>query len=290
MQLYTYMNNNISIIYSPQCLEYKDEGHPESPERVKAAAEYLKLQQYEFVEPKPATEADLLTVHAPDLVNRIKSGQFFESDTPNLPGIYDYALLAAGAAKLAAASALKGETAFSLMRPPGHHAGKNKLGGFCYFNNIAIATQNLLNKGKRIAVIDIDCHHGNGTQDILLGQDNVIYISLHQEGIYPTTGYESEANCFNYPLGVSTTQEKYLEILKEALSAVNQFDPDIIAVSAGFDTFKGDPLTGMNLELAAYKEIAKIISELRKPVFAVLEGGYSQEIPRCIYNFLLGLK
>lgn len=278
------------IIYSPECLEYKDEGHPESPSRVASAVEYLAAKGYEFAGPKPATEADVLLVHGRDLVDRVKSGQFFESDTPSLPNIYDYALLSVGSAIMASQLALSGESAFSLMRPPGHHAGVRKLGGFCYFNNIAVAAKKLIDQGKRVAIVDIDCHHGNGTQEIFLGQENIIYLSLHQGGIYPNTGYESEDNCYNFPLEADISEKDYLKILDTSLAEVKKFKPDVLAVSAGFDAYKHDPLTGMNLGLDIFTEIGRKIGELQVPIFTTLEGGYSKDLGQCIYNLLAGLE
>ncbi len=278
-----------TIIYSDRCLEYRDPGHPESPERVQAAAAYLKKQGYEFTQPLPASQDDLLLAHSRDLVERIRSGRFFESDTPNLPGIYDLALLSAGAAILAADTALSGHPAFSLMRPPGHHAGKNKLGGFCYCNNIAVAAARFLKAGRRVAIIDIDVHHGNGTQDIFLNQDGVIYLSLHRGWIYPNTGYESEGNCYNYALEESVGPDEYLELFERGLENVKAFEPDVIAVSAGFDTFAGDKLIGMGFGLGHYGKIGELIGEFRKPVFAVLEGGYHDRIGECVEALMGGV-
>jgi acetoin utilization deacetylase AcuC-like enzyme len=174
------------------------------------------------------------------------------------------------------------------MRPPGHHATKNNPGGFCYFNNIAIAVKKLLLKGQRVAILDIDCHHGNGTQDIFLGNDNTLFVSLHQVPLYPGTGLSPEKNCLNFPLAQGTDEKVYLSTFETAIKEVNKFKPDAIAVSAGFDTYRNDPLTGLNLEKSTYKKIAKIISSLNLPRFAVLEGGYSDDLPECIYNFLTG--
>lgn len=284
------MSLKTKILYSPVCLKYKSEGHPESPERVKSSWQYLKDKGYQFIEPQVAKESDLRLVHSQDLIEQVKSGKFFDPDTPAIPGIYDYALLSVGGAIGSAELAVKGEKAFSLMRPPGHHAGPNKLGGFCYFNNIAVAVQSLARQGRQVAIIDIDCHHGQGTEEIFLGQKKMMYLSLHQVGIYPNTGYESEQNSYNFPFYSGASPKEYLNTLKQGLEIVRKFQPDIIAVSAGFDTYKNDPLTGMNLELETYEEIGKMISQLKLSVFAVLEGGYSQDLPQCIYGFIKGLE
>ncbi len=284
------MSRKIKIIYSPKCLEYSGLDNPETPERIKSSYQYLKKLDYEFVEPGLATEADILLVHNQGLINQVKDNSFYDPDTPNIPGIFSYALLSAGGAVTAATLACRNKSAFSLMRPPGHHATRDKLGGFCYFNNIAVAVKKIINKIKRIAIIDIDCHHGQGTQDIFQGDNNVLYISLHQRGIYPGTGLSSNDNYVNYPLDVGTGPEEYLTIFKQAIDEVKIFKPNLLAISAGFDTYKNDPLTGLALEMETFKKIGQIIAGLGLPLFAVLEGGYSQDMPQCLYNFLKGLE
>jgi acetoin utilization deacetylase AcuC-like enzyme len=284
------MQPNIKIIYSPQCLEYGESGHPESPDRVGNSYQYLKKLGYEFIKPEPASETDILLVHSSDLVNQVKENNFYDPDTPNIDGIFAFALLSVGAAIKAVELVLNGEITLSLMRPPGHHATHDKLGGFCYFNNIAIAVKKIINKAKRIAIIDIDCHHGQGTQDIFQGDDNVLYVSLHQRGIYPGTGLSSGDNYLNYPLDVNTGPEKYLAVLRQALIKVKEFKPKLLAISTGFDTYKKDPLTGLALEIETYKKIGQTIAGLELPFFAVLEGGYSQDMPQCLHNFLKGLE
>jgi acetoin utilization deacetylase AcuC-like enzyme len=280
----------IKIIFSPRSLEYYSPGHPESPERVEKSAQFLMRKKgLEFIEPMPVGEIVILSVHDKELVGRVKQGNFFELDTPNLPGIFDYARLAVGAAALAAELGLKGQKSFSLLRPPGHHAGKNELGGFCYFNNIAIAVERIIKRAGKIAIVDFDCHHGNGTEEIFLGRPEVIYVSVHQQGIYPGTGLKSIQNCFNFPLTGDSRPSEYLAIFSEALEKIKEFQPNLIAVSAGFDGYKNDPIGGLKLELETYREIGRRLNQLNLPLFAVLEGGYSRDLPECIYNFLIGL-
>ena len=141
------------------------------------------------------------------------------------------------------------------MRPPGHHATKKNLGGFCYFNSIAIASLRAGEKCGKVAVVDFDCHHGNGTEDILLGRKDFLYLSLHQSPLYPGTGQKSMDNCINYPIPASTTPDEYISIFTEGLKAIAKFNPDLIAVSAGFDSYRLDPITNLNLELETYREI-----------------------------------
>lgn len=267
-------------------MEYGLPEHPESYERMKTAHKYLEEKGYTFLEPKPATEEDLLCVHTKELVERIKKLDFFDADMPALTGIFDYACLAAGGAITAMELSLEGKPAFSLLRPPGHHAGRNFLGGFCYFNNVAIATQKAMLKGLRVAILDIDCHHGNGTQDIFLGKEDVLYASLHQVPLYPGTGLKSEKNCLNYPLRKGTGEKEYLDTLKEALCQIKNFSPHLLAVSAGFDTYKDDPLTDIGLEIKSYGKIKELTTTINIPYFCVLEGGYSPQLKDCIYTFL----
>ncbi|RJQ56747.1 MAG: histone deacetylase family protein [Nitrospiraceae bacterium] len=281
----------MKIFYSPKCLEYSSPGHPESPVRVSATYNYLKEKGFEFMGPHPCADGDILLAHTPELLESVKREKFFDPDTPVFPGIFEIARLAAGSAVDAAMHCLTtGEKAFSLMRPPGHHATKNNLGGFCYFNNIAIASLKAKGKTGKTAIVDFDCHHGNGTEDILLGKKDFLYLSLHQSPLYPGTGLKSRGNCVNYPLPARTTPEEYLSALEQGLKSVEEFNPDLLAVSAGFDTYKLDPITNLSLEQETYREIGRMLAAFRKPVFAVLEGGYSEDLPECVYRFLTGLE
>ncbi len=182
------------------------------------------------------------------------------------------------------------EKAFSLMRPPGHHATRNDLGGFCYFNSIAIASLKAKEIIGKVAIVDFDCHHGNGTEDIMLGKKDFLYLSLHQSPLYPGTGLRSRENCINYPLLARTSPEHYLTVLAEGLKEVEKFKPDLLAISAGFDSYKLDPITSLSLEQETYGEIGRMLSALKTPTFAVLEGGYSRDLAECVYQFLAGLE
>jgi acetoin utilization deacetylase AcuC-like enzyme len=262
-----------NVIFSEKCLGY-GHYHIEDPTRVRKAAEILKELDYEFLEPEPASEDDLLRVHDADYVWSVKKGLVEDPDTPAYENIFEFARLSAGGAILAAKVG-----GFSIMRPPGHHAGRNgaALGaytrGFCYFNNIAIAVRLL---DRRTLVLDIDGHHGNGTQEIFLRDEKVMYVSLHRHPHYPGTGYTSEANCLNFPLWADCGDEAYLKALDEALTKVDIRKIDAVAVSAGFDTHTGD-LASLGLTEKAYRGIGKRIAALNRPTFFVLEGGYSGE-------------
>jgi len=264
---------NTKIVYSEKCLGY-GAWHIEGPQRVKVSAEILKDKGYTFLEPTPATEEDLLLVHDPEYLWKLKKGLVEDADTPAYSNIYEYARLSVGGALLA--SQING---FSLMRPPGHHVGQYgaALGvytrGFCYLNNIAIAVKKL---GKKTLILDIDGHHGNGTQEVFQGDNKVTYLSLHQSPNYPGTGDFSEGNCINYVLPPNAQGKLYLETLDTAIGKVDFSKVEVIAVSSGFDTHVGD-LATLGLVELDYWQIGKRIAQMKKPVFFVMEGGYAGE-------------
>jgi acetoin utilization deacetylase AcuC-like enzyme len=261
------------IIFSEKCLGY-GQWHIEGPERVRKAAEVLKGLGYEFLEPEPASEDDLLRVHDTDYVWNVKKGLVDDPDTPAYDNIFEFARFSAGGAILAAKVG-----GFSIMRPPGHHAGRNGVAlgaytqGFCYFNNIAVAVKHL---DRRTLILDIDGHHGNGTQEIFLGDKKVTYVSLHRHPNYPGTGVVSEANCLNFPLPPDCGDEVHIKTLDKALSLVDVERFEVVAVSAGFDSHVGD-LASLGLTEKGYREIGKRIARLKKYTFFVLEGGYQGE-------------
>jgi acetoin utilization deacetylase AcuC-like enzyme len=137
--------------------------------------------------------------------------------------------------------------------------------------------------------VDIDCHHGNGTEEIFLGNRRVLFVSLHQSPLYPGTGLASEDNCLNYPLRPGTDGPAYLAVLRRALKEVESFGPGVIGVSAGFDTFRNDPITGLHLDVEDYRGIGELIGGLDRPTFSLLEGGYDRGIPACVERYLEGL-
>ena len=266
--------------------------------RVRTASQRLQKKNYQWREPTPCVEADILRVHSPQIFNAVRSGSFFDSDTPNIPGLYEHALLAAGSACNAAEAALNGQPAFSLMRPPGHHAERNRVMGFCYFNNIAIAVARVLEgKGggdhkpplQRVVIVDFDCHHGNGTEDIFLGDQRVLFVSLHQSPCYPGTGLRSRENCRNYPLPPNTDENSYLVAFDRALDEIRNFQPQLLAISAGFDAHEADPITEMGLEVETFGKIGERLRALHVPTFAVLEGGYGMQFAACVEVFVESL-
>jgi acetoin utilization deacetylase AcuC-like enzyme len=278
------------LIFSDKCLEYNWPGHIERPERIEEALQFLKTK-YDFLEPEPLLEKYLFTTHSKEyvkLIKNVKAGSYLDGDTPAPEHIYDYALLSAGAALLASQ-----HNGFSLMRPPGHHAGINgrAMGvstlGFCYFNNIAIAVKKM---GKRTLILDIDGHHGNGTQEIFQGDPKVTFISLHRYPTYPGTGFKSLGNCLNFPLSHSTGDSLYLETLDCAFNQIELHRVDLIAISAGFDAHDGD-LASLSLTPNCYREIGRRVGALNKPVFGVLEGGYiGQNVGKDIHELISGIE
>jgi acetoin utilization deacetylase AcuC-like enzyme len=227
------------------------------------------------------------------MLDAVKAGQFFDADTPFFSNIFELACLAAGGAILAAEQALAGCAAFSLMRPPGHHAERDRVMGFCYFNNIAIAVAKTLaeQKAGTVAILDFDCHHGNGTERIFLGDERVLFVSLHQSPCYPGTGLADHRNCVNYPLPPGTGPGEFLAALDHAVARIQSFAPDLIAISAGFDAYKRDPITHMGLEIDTYHAVGGRVAALSRagrPCFAVLEGGYSGDFGRCVEAFVAG--
>jgi acetoin utilization deacetylase AcuC-like enzyme len=273
------------IVYSEKCLGYGT-WHIEGPQRVKAAHDILQAKGYEFVEPTPATDEDILGIHDADYIFNVKKGLVEDSDTPAYKNIFEFAMLSVGGALLA--SKING---FSLMRPPGHHVGRSgtALGvytrGFCYLNNIAIAVKE---SKKRTLILDIDGHHGNGTQEMFQGDEKVTYLSLHQSPNYPGTGSFTEGNCINYALPGDLGGKRYLETLDKALGTLDLAKFEAVAVSAGFDTHQGD-LATLGLVEQDYFEIGKRIANLKKPAFFVLEGGYiGEKVGLDIDSFLRG--
>ncbi len=261
------------IVYSEKCLGYGS-WHIEGPQRIRKAQEILIEKGYNFQEPQPASEEDLLGVHDADYIWNLKKGLVDDSDTPAYDNIFEYSKLSAGAACLAAK--IRG---FSLMRPPGHHAGRNgaALGaptrGFCYVNNVAVAVKTL---DQPTLILDVDGHHGNGTQEIFIGDPRVWYVSIHRHPHYPGTGRFTDANCVNFSLPADCGDRIYLDALDHALRNVKLERVEIVAVSAGFDTHAGD-LASLGLTEGSYRQIGRRIGALKKPTFFVLEGGYRGE-------------
>jgi len=216
----------------------------------------------------------------------------FDADTPFYENIGDYARASVAAALDALKAARAGENVFSLMRPPGHHAMRDRAMGFCYMNNIAVAALEAAATGvKRVAVYDFDVHHGNGTEDILLDRPGVAFYSAHLYPFYPGTGATNTGkNCFNYPVAPDEPRATYRATLARALDDLKKFRPDLVAVSAGFDAYMRDPLTEGVLVLDDFYWLGQSLRALGVPFFSLLEGGYSRELPELIFAYLKGVE
>jgi acetoin utilization deacetylase AcuC-like enzyme len=278
------------IFHDPSCLEYSMPGHPERPARIGRTAPLLKDRHpdWEWRQPAPASETALLRAHSPGHLERVGNAtRNFDADTPVYPNIYEHALRSAGAAIEAAHAALRGERAFSLMRPPGHHATRDRTMGFCYFNNVAVAALDALDAGaQRVSIWDFDAHHGNGTEAIVANNPRIAFASIHQFPAYPGTGTRSFANIDNHLVAPGTPRNQHVDIAKRALEKLIAFKPDLLLVSAGFDAYAGDPLVQLILQQEDFVAFGELLSKSDVPTAALLEGGYSDELPDLIDAFL----
>jgi len=272
------------------------EGHPEKIDRVTAVIENFKiLDNRNLVWKKPSSfeQSILIKTHTKDYIKQVnlsfpQSGlKFLDGDTVVSPGSKDATKDAVGSIISAIDGVEKKEfkNAFCCVRPPGHHAEKEKAMGFCIFNNVAVGANYLIEKYKykKIAIIDFDVHHGNGTQDIFYNDKNVLYISTHQYPYYPGSGSEKESgkynNVLNIPLEAGTTGNEYLNAYEKVLDKLKEFKPEFLLFSAGFDAHIDDPLAQLRLSSEDFYKITKRTLEVSKPfcngnIVSILEGGY----------------
>lgn len=283
------------IITDELCTSYRTPGHPERPERISRTQLRLRDQETLAVtweEATPAPVAALTRAHDPQYLGMLEENDTdFDLDTPWHDGIYDLARRSAGAALQALAAARRGETVFSLMRPPGHHATRDAAMGFCYLGNAAIATQAALAGGcRRVAVYDFDVHHGNGTEDLLLGCSGAVFASVHQYPCFPGSGTSDRGtNVFNHPLPPLTPRQEYRQVLTAALERLVATRPELLIVSAGFDAYEHDPIAQETLTVEDFHWLGQQVRALDLPVCSLLEGGYSHDLPELIFAYLCGL-
>jgi|TARA_Y100000389_G_scaffold34257_1_gene29124 acetoin utilization deacetylase AcuC-like enzyme len=271
-------------------------GHPEQIARVSVIIENFKKLNNKHIlwkKPSPISENIIKDTHDIDYINLVKNSfpnkgfSSLDGDTIISPGSKEATFDAAGSIITAIDGVQNKEfkNAFCSVRPPGHHCNQNKAAGFCILNNIAIGAQYLLNKYKynKIAIIDFDVHHGNGTQDIFYENKNVLFISTHQYPYYPGTGSEQEKgkfnNIFNIPLPAGTNSDEYFNAFEFALKKLKEFKPEFVLISAGFDGHESDPLAQLKLKTEDFYNITKRILETSKKycngkVVSILEGGY----------------
>jgi acetoin utilization deacetylase AcuC-like enzyme len=285
--------------YRETCLDH-DTGprHPESPDRLRAIRRALTDRHgVEYVAPDSAARERILGVHTAAYVDELEDfcgdgGGDWDADTVAVEATWDAAMASAGLAEWVAERALAGDdgrrTPFSLGRPPGHHAVADDAMGFCFFNNAAVAAQTAIDEGdaERVAIFDWDVHHGNGTQDIFYDREDVFYLSIHEDGLYPGTGGgaetgegDGEGTTLNVPFPPGTTHTAYRAALDDLLRpALEQFDPDLFLISAGFDAHEHDPISRMRVSTEGYglltQDVRAIADDTDAALGFILEGGY----------------
>ena len=286
---------NTAIVTSDSSEDHiTGDGHPEQPKRVSAVINKLrKRDNLLWIKSEKFDQKILKKVHGSDYIESVENSfpsnglKFLDGDTIISPGSKKATYDAVGSIIKAVdgVETKKFKNAFCAVRPPGHHSEKNKAMGFCIFNNAAIGAQYLIEKYNynRIAIIDFDVHHGNGTQDIFYNNKKVLYISTHQYPFYPGTGSENEKgkfnNIFNIPLPAGTSSENYFEAYNHVLKKIDQFRPEFLIFSAGFDAHQDDPLAQFKLKSGDFYEITRRTlltanKYINKKVVSILEGGY----------------
>lgn len=279
----------MKLLYDPISLEHDTGMHPENHKRLEAFGGLT-------VTPSPNGEAYLPLIHTPQYIDKVKKaceyGLHLDADTATSPHSYEAAIRAVGATILAA-----DQGDFALVRPPGHHAYPNRASGFCIFNNVSIAAQYLANQGKKVLIFDFDGHLGDGTSAIFYETKQVMYWSLHQFPAFPGHGWTNEIGknegrgyTLNMPLPPGSADDIFLNAIETFMPIAEQFEPDAVAVSAGFDAHQYDLLLELRTTANIYHIIGKMLRERFSHIFATLEGGYNvEELPKCVYNFLAGI-
>ncbi len=289
------MTSKVGLVYSDEYLKHDTGDHPENSKRLEAILNYLKeknlLKNLVSILPKKAKEKEIEYIHSPSYIQEVgeicrRGGGFLDPDTPVSKDSFEVALLAAGGVFSAIDRIVDDlDSAFCLIRPPGHHALKSKGMGFCLFNNVSLGARYAQKKYnlKKVLIIDWDVHHGNGTQEAFYRDPSVLYFSLHRYPYYPGTGDieeigegEGKGYTVNVPLPPGCGNSDYIYIFKELLSPIaNEFKPDITLISAGFDAHQDDPLGGMSLASQGYGVLTSLVKEFSQGIVSCLEGGYN---------------
>ncbi len=291
-----------ALVHSPEYLKHDTRRHPENARRLEAVTLALEADESLWnglrkLPPRSADDEDITRCHSAEMIDHIhtlceRGVPFVDIDTAICPESLEVARLGAGAALTAVDEVVSGSSAnaFALVRPPGHHASAGRAMGFCLLNNAALAARYAQERRglERVLIIDWDVHHGNGTQDIFYDDPTVFYFSTHQYPYYPGTGSagergESKGEGFNLniPLSQGSSAKSHREAFSEALRHIeSKFSPDLIVISAGFDSRRGDPLGGLMLEDQDFAEMTKEVLDLADRhaggrVISVLEGGYN---------------
>ncbi len=294
------------IVYSDEFNKHNSIGHPENAQRLNVILEEIKQTTFfndlEVIGPEILSEKSLYEVHSDEMIQQIKElssigDSWIDLDTYVCKSDYETARLAAGGLLIACKNIIskKANNAFALIRPPGHHATKNRSMGFCLFNNAAIAANELTKQGKKVLIFDFDVHHGNGTQDIFYDRNDVMYQSLHLSPHYPGTGQIDEIGTgkgagytINTPLNYGNGDNATTKLLDEIFLPISkQFKPDIIIMSCGYDSHHQDQLGGLRLTSNFYGKIIKKFQEIQPKIACTLEGGYNLRwIGKCIVSQL----
>jgi len=277
----------MKVLFHKQFLEHNIDSDAEGAYRILPFADSYEAEEFDG-------EPYLSLVHSERYIEYIKEACESHDTVAEVmltPASYKAARLAVG---LTIQASRSGD--FALVRPPGHHAWREKAAGFCFFNNIAIAVQNLVNEGKRVLIFDFDSHHGDGTQSVFYDTDQVMFCSIHQHYAFPFTGFPEETGkdkgvgyTANFPLIAGSGDKEYLEAVDKAIIRGQQFKPDIVAVSAGFDGYYKDRLLGLQITQKAYYETGFRLRRSFKEIFAVLEGGYHHDLKECVEKFIEGI-
>jgi len=295
----------IVILYDDIFLKHNNRTHPERADRLNYLIPAIKkspVNKYiDWLKPVPASEDEIALIHSRGMIDYIKqtineNGEWLDPDTYVSPGSLSAALTAAGSGKVALGLVFKHDYRFVFIpcRPPGHHATSSRSMGFCLFNNIALCARIALEYklARKVAIIDWDVHHGNGIEEIFYTTDRVLFMSVHQHPLFPGTGFPEDAGMdkgkgftINVPLPPGAGNKEYVRVLREKFSpAVEEFKPDLILISAGFDSHELDPLAGHKLNSKGFRELSSIVRETANKtpangrVIAFLEGGYHAPI------------